>query len=77
MATAYSRIIRMIRIGKVDKNILGICSEIPLRREISKCPAIILAERRTARVSGRIIFLIVSIKTIKEERAIGVPLGTR
>lgn len=44
---------------------------------ISKCPAIILAERRIARVPGRIIFLIVSIKTIKGISTGGVPWGTK
>lgn len=48
-----------------------------LNRVINRCPAIILAINRTARVPGRIIFLIVSIITIKDIRAIGVPWGTR
>ena len=39
----------------------------------NKWPAIILAERRTARVPGRIIFLIVSISTIKGIKTEGVP----
>lgn len=42
---------------------------------ISKCPAIMLAVRRTARDPGRIKFLIVSIKTIKGIKIGGVPLG--
>jgi len=36
-----------------------------------------LADSRTARVPGRIVFLIVSITTIKDMRAEGVPWGTR
>lgn len=44
---------------------------------INKCPAIILAVRRTARVPGRIIFLIVSIQTIKGIKIAGVPWGTK
>lgn len=40
-------------------------------------PAIILADKRTARVPGRIIFLIVSIITIKGIRTEGVPWGTK
>jgi len=44
---------------------------------ISKCPATILAARRTDRVMGRIKFLTNSIKTIRGIRAAGVPDGTR
>jgi hypothetical protein len=40
---------------------------------INKCPAIILAVKRIANVPGRIIFLIVSINTIKDIRVPGVP----
>lgn len=40
-------------------------------------PAIILAESRTAKVPGRIIFLIVSINTIKGIKTGGVPCGTK
>lgn len=61
----------------MGKNILGILSLIPLSKERSKCPAIIFAANRTERVIGRIIFLIVSIKTIKKDRAMGVPKGTK
>ena len=43
----------------------------------SKCPAIILAESRTAKVPGRIMLLIVSINTIKGIKTGGVPCGTR
>lgn len=42
-----------------------------------RCPAIILADKRTANVPGRIIFLIVSIITIKGINKEGVPWGTR
>lgn len=42
-----------------------------------RCPAIILAVSRTASVPGRIIFLIVSIHTIKGIKIEGVPWGTR
>lgn len=47
------------------------------RRVMRRCPAIIFAVRRTARVPGRIIFLIVSISTIKGIRIEGVPLGIK
>lgn len=43
----------------------------------NKWPAIILAESRTAKVPGRITFLIVSIITIKGIRTEGVPWGTK
>ena len=42
-----------------------------------RCPAIILAASRTAKVPGRIIFLIVSIQTMKGIKIAGVPWGTR
>ena len=44
---------------------------------MSRCPAIILAARRTASVPGRIKFLTDSINTMKDIRAIGVLSGTR
>lgn len=40
-------------------------------------PAIMLAARRIASVAGRIVFLIVSITTIKGIKGVGVPRGTR
>jgi hypothetical protein len=43
----------------------------------SKCPAIIFAVSRIANVPGRIIFLIVSIQTIKGIRILGAPWGTK
>jgi len=47
------------------------------RSVISKCPATILAIKRTAKVRGRIIFLTDSIKTIKGIRRVGVLWGTK
>ena len=44
---------------------------------IKRCPAIIFAVSRTAKVPGRIIFLIVSIHTINGIRTPGVPCGTK
>lgn len=43
----------------------------------SKCPAIMLAVSRTAKVPGRIILLIVSMHTINGIRSQGVPWGTK
>jgi len=42
-----------------------------------RCPAIIFAASRTAKVPGRITFLIVSIKTINGISGPGVPCGTK
>lgn len=42
----------------------------------NKCPATIFADNRIAKVNGRIMFLVSSIKTIKFIRIIGVPFGT-
>jgi hypothetical protein len=43
----------------------------------SKCPAIMFAVNRTARVPGRIMFLMVSMMTINGINIVGVPCGTR
>jgi len=48
-----------------------------LSRDIRRWPAIMFAVSRIARVSGRIMFLIDSIRTINIISAIGVPIGTR
>lgn len=44
---------------------------------INRCPATILAVRRTAKVIGRIILLIVSMITIKFISWTGVPIGVK
>lgn len=44
---------------------------------ISRCPAIIFAVNRTANDPGRIMFLVVSIITIKGISTGGVPEGIR
>jgi hypothetical protein len=48
-----------------------------VNKVIRRCPAIILAANRIARVKGRIILLIVSITTIKGINIVGVPLGIK
>lgn len=53
------------------------CLPVFPRRVINKCPAIIFAANRTAKVPGRITFLIVSIQTMKGINAGGVPWGTK
>jgi len=54
-----------------------ILGAILLIRTISKCPAIMLAANRTARVPGRMMFLTVSMHTMNGIRAGGVPWGTK
>jgi hypothetical protein len=78
IATVDSRINRricaVIRIPIKDCLIVG-----PLfPRSVSKrCPAIMFAVNRTAKVPGRIILLTVSMHTINGIKAAGVPCGTR
>lgn len=78
MATADSKINNKIWIinKRLKINILALGPVFP-SKVISKWPAIILAANRTAKVPGRIIFLIVSIITIKGIRTGGVPCGTK
>jgi len=47
------------------------------RRDRSRCPATMLATNRTDSVIGRIMFLDISIITIKFIRGAGVPCGVR
>jgi hypothetical protein len=64
----------VIRMGRMDVGFLLLCS---LRIVSRRCPAIMFAARRTARVPGRIMLLIVSMHTMKDIRNGGVPWGTR
>lgn len=50
---------------------------VDLIKVIKRWPAIILAINRIAKVPGRIIILIDSIKTINDIKALGVPVGMR
>lgn len=76
-ATALSRVRRriwmMTNTERIEKEAEGPWFPSRTRR---RWPAIIFAVRRTARVPGRMIFLIVSIRTIKGIKIAGVPLGT-
>lgn len=78
MDTAISNIIRrfwvIIIVNKVQEVNKG--PDEPIR-DNNKCPAIIFAVRRIAKVIGRIINLSDSIITIKGIRGIGVPWGVR
>jgi hypothetical protein len=78
MATAVSSINKRSWVI-IKRETINIDRELPVfpNNVNSKCPAIILADSRTARVPGRIIFLIVSIKTIKGIKTGGVPCGTK
>jgi len=73
IATAISKIKRKV---KPKDCILKIIIFL-LIRAIKICPAVMLAANRTDRVMGRIIWLVLSIKTINWERAMGVPDGTK
>lgn len=78
IATAASKINK--RIWAISKKLIRVEErEGPVlpRRVSKRCPAIILAANRTARVPGRITFLIVSMRTIKGMSGPGVPWGTR
>lgn len=43
--------------------------------EIKRCPATMLADSRTDKVMGRIMFLTISMITMKFIRGVGVPIG--
>lgn len=78
MDTADSRISNNICIIiNTHNNLILIDGPVFPINVISKCPAIIFADNRTANVPGRIIFLIVSIHTINGISTAGVPWGTR
>lgn len=74
IATADSRIKRAIcpMIRKPNKVKAKLGPVFP-KSVIKRCPAIIFAASRTASVPGRMIFLIVSIHTMKGIRTDGVP----
>lgn len=78
MATADSNINKSNCVI-INNDIKIIDNEFPVfPNNVSKrWPAIIFAESRTAKVPGRITFLIVSINTIKGIKTGGVPWGTR
>jgi len=77
-ATADSRIVKTIGIS-ID--IAVAVAPISIRAfpnsDINKCPAIMFAVSRTHRVIGRMILLVISIKTMKFIKAIGVPCGSK
>lgn len=77
MATAISRQIKTFKINEFLIKIIKFLLSVLLSKEIKIWPAIILADSRIARVSGRMMFLIVSIKTINGHKNKGVFEGTK
>jgi len=77
-ATAVSKTVSSIGliIRIIDVLLLVINMEF-LNNVSNRCPAIRFAVNRTHRVIGRIMLLIISINTIKDTKAVGVPCGTR
>lgn len=74
MATADSNINSKSWVKiKIETSIVEIELPVLPNKVNNKCPAIILADNRTANVPGRITLLIVSIKTIKGINTGGVP----
>lgn len=78
MDTAISKIIRRFWVTIMKVKVLEDREgpDDPIK-DNNKCPAIILAVRRIARVKGRITSLRDSIMTIKGIRGAGVPWGVR
>lgn len=77
-ATAISKSVRATcPINNKGRARIGVKGVADLKRVINKWPAIMFAVRRIARVPGRIMFLTVSIITIKGIKIVGVPCGIR
>lgn len=77
-ATADSSTVKIKGAIKANEAIVELINmRDPPNRDINKCPAIKLAVNRTQSVIGRIRFLVISIATIKDISALGVPWGTR
>ena len=75
-ATSKSSNIKRPPINSIRLNILSVGPWDPSKVK-SKWPATILAANRIESVSGRIMFLTVSITTITGIRKLGVPVGTK
>lgn len=65
-----------IKINKITSKKDLFCIKFPIRVS-RRWPETILAIKRILKVKGRMIFLIISIRTINLIKAVGVPLGTR
>jgi len=78
IATATSKTKRRIWTNRRVNKIKWEAWDVWLPRRVRRrWPAIILAESRTVKVPGRIILLMVSIKTIKGIKRLGVLKGTK
>jgi hypothetical protein len=78
MATAASRINRRICAAiRIVSKVWFIAGPLFPRRVSRRWPAIMFAVNRTARVPGRIRFLMVSMMTMNGINIVGVPCGTR
>lgn len=78
IATADSRTNKAIWVIKSKVIIIWDIDGPVLPNKVNKrWPAIIFAVKRTAKVPGRIILLIVSIQTMKGIKILGVPWGTK
>lgn len=76
-ATAVSKIISPMNNHIIIVISIKLSIKLFPSKDISKCPAIMLAVSRTASDVGRIILLIDSIITINGIKIDGVPMGTR
>jgi len=78
MATAVSRVASKKSLSstadKISRGLFGPWLPNRVRR---RCPATILAAKRTERVKGRMTLLTISINTINGIKAGGVPKGTK
>lgn len=75
-ATAVSSIVSIV--GTILMIIIPDCDILImnlLSKDMSKCPAVMFAVRRTHSVIGRMMILTVSTKTIKFIKGVGVPWG--
>lgn len=75
--TQISRSDKIIDAGLIITDIRGVFTDSSLSRAKSRWPATIFAVSRTAKVIGRINWLLVSIKTSKGIKKAGVPSGKR
>lgn len=77
-ATAVSRIVRSIGVtARTEAVDFDTTIRNPLSKDISRCPAVMLAVSRTHSVIGRIMMLMDSTRTMKFISGVGVPCGVR
>ena len=76
-ATAHSNVARSEMAATTPITIVRFPPPLLPKRVRRRCPATILAARRTVKAKGRTNKLTVSIRTISGIKALGVPSGTR